>query len=40
MALQWIGLLSLLLFLIRNVFELLIAHRMYESQYRLIGLVD
>ena len=40
MALQWIGLLSLLLFLIRSVFELLIAHGMYESQYRLIGLFD
>jgi signal transduction histidine kinase len=39
-ALQWVGLLSLLLFLIRNVFELLIAHGMYQSQYRLIALFD
>ena len=28
-ALQWAGLLSLLLFLVRNVFELLVAHGMY-----------
>lgn len=39
-SLQWAGLLSLLLFLIRSVFELLIVHGMYESQYRLIGLLD
>jgi signal transduction histidine kinase len=39
-ALQWTGLLSLLLFLVRNVFELLIAHGMYQSQYGLIALFD
>lgn len=39
-ALQWVGLLSLLLFLIRNVFELLVAHGMYGSQYPLIAVFD
>ena len=39
-ALQWAGLLSLLLFLVRNVFELLVAHGMYPSQYPLIALFD
>lgn len=39
-ALQWAGLLSLLVFLIRNVFELLVTHGMYQSQYGLIALFD
>lgn len=39
-AVQWAGLLSLLLFLIRNIFELFVAHGMYEAQHQLIGLFD
>lgn len=39
-GLQWAGLLSLVLFLIRNIFELFAAHGMYEAQHRLIGVFD
>lgn len=39
-ALQWAGLLSLLLFLIRNIFELFVAHGMYQEQHQLIGVFD
>ena len=39
-ALRWVGLLSVLLFLIRNAFELFVAHGMYESQHRLIAALD
>ena len=39
-ALQWAGLLSVLLFLGRNIFELFVAHGMYEAQHRLIAVFD
>jgi signal transduction histidine kinase len=39
-ALQWAGLLSVLLFLIRNVFELFVVYGMYEAQHRLIAVLD
>lgn len=39
-ALQSAGLLSVLLFLVRNAFELFAAHGLYESQHRLIAAFD
>ncbi|MEY3205111.1 MAG: hypothetical protein RLZZ21_1442 [Planctomycetota bacterium] len=39
-ALRWVGLLSVLLFLLRNAFELFVAHGMYEAQRWLIAVLD
>jgi len=39
-ALQSAGLLSVLLFLVRNAFELFVAHGLYQAQHRLIAAFD
>lgn len=39
-ALQAAGLLSVLLFLVRNVFELFVAHGLYDAQHQLIAVFD
>jgi signal transduction histidine kinase len=39
-ALRWAGLLSVIIFLVRNAFDLFVAHRMYAAQYWLIAILD